>query len=693
MRLTLPVLHLLGAAAGKPGHARWIAGAIALVATLSISLASAGPPNPTESPPPDIFELKLEDLMRLEITSVSKREQSIADAAAAVYVITQDALLQSGATSIAEALRLVPGLAVARIDANKWAISARGFDGRFANKMLVLIDGRSVYSPLFAGVYWDVQDTLLEDIERIEVIRGPGASLWGANAVNGVINIITRSARDTKDGHVSLIAGDEDRLAAGVRQGFALGKAANGRVYVKAFDRDSGERPGGAGKAADGWHAVRGGFRVDGDLTDTDSFTLQGDLYSGRAGQTFSTVSLLPPFRNVFDETIGFSGGNVLGRWTRKPSPRTDATIQVYYDRTDRSEVLEREVRDTYDIDYQQRYTLNEHHELIWGLGYRYTKDQFRGSEVVTLSPSSRGLGIASAFFEDLIQSSGGRFQLTLGTKLEHNDFTGLEIQPTARVLVRLDDRKSLWAAVSRAVRTPARAYTDVAVALRALPTESGLPGVVTLVGDKQLKAEELLAYEAGFRARIGERFSIDAAVFLNDYRGLLTTEPGQPQPVLDAPVPHLVLPVVSSNLATGRAHGLELAWNWNPAPGLTLDGTYTYFALDMEADPTSQDTSVHSAEGDTPRHQMSVRGHLELPHRIGIGASAHWSDERPNQRVDSRLRLDARLSWQVTDRIDLSLVLQNLLDASHREFGPSGIGEQVAEVERSGYVRLGVRF
>ena len=349
-----------------------------------------------------ITEFSVEDLLNVEVTSVSKRTQSQSDAAAAVFVITNEDLRRSGVTNIPDALRMVPGLNVARIDANKWAVTARGFNGRFANKLLVLVDGRTVYTPAFSGVYWESVDLPLRDIDRIEVIRGPGATLWGANAVNGVINILTKHAADTQGGWVSLAGGNFERAALGARYGAALGEATYGRAYLKGCKRDEFEHSTGS-PAGDEWDTQRFGFRVDSQPRTGDGVTVQGDFYRDRLSQTVLLPSLTSPYSETVADRAEASGANLLGRWRHTSSPRSEYTLQVYHDRFERDELIVRETRQTTDLELQHQLLVGEKQDIVWGLGYRHTRDEFRNSSVATMDPVRRNDDLFNAFFQDEI--------------------------------------------------------------------------------------------------------------------------------------------------------------------------------------------------------------------------------------------------------------------------------------------------
>ena len=417
----------------------------------------------------DLVDEPLENLTRqnvvvpaldVQVSTVSRTESTVGRSAAAVFVVTNEMIRRSGARTIPDALRLVPGVQVARIDANKWAVTIRGFNGRYANKLLVQIDGRSVYTPLFAGVYWDVQDVVLEDVDRIEVIRGPGAAVWGANAVNGVVNIITKSARDTQGTFVEAGSGTEERSFSTVRTGGKLGQNAYYRIYGKWFERDRAGLP--TGIADDEWRQGRTGFRIDWEPNGCDKLTFQGDAYGGTSGTANRIPDSLPPdFQSTITDDSRVSGGNALLRWSRTIDAETDWSLQFYYDRTSRKAVTTgfQEDRDTIDLDFQHRFPLAPEHSLIWGFGYRNSKDSIRSSPFyLQFYPSDRADDLFSYFVQDEITLREDLLYLTVGSKFEHNDYTAFEYQPTGRLLWTPDPRHSIWAAISRAVRTPSRA-------------------------------------------------------------------------------------------------------------------------------------------------------------------------------------------------------------------------------------------
>ncbi|NQD91479.1 TonB-dependent receptor [Pseudomonas sp. CrR25] len=636
----------------------------------------------------DIKGTSLVELMNLKITSVSKTEERMSDAPASVYVITQDDIRRSGVTSIPEALRLAPGVHVARMSSHSWAISIRGFNSDITNKLLVLIDGRSVYSPLYAGVFWDVQDTLLEDVDRIEVISGPGGTLWGANAVNGVINIITRSAQDTLGGFLEVGGGNEEQGIAGFRYGGKLGENAAVRGYLKSFSRDASQRFDGK-HAIDEWQMTQGGFRLDWQPSDLDHLTFQGDLYSGREDGLFRddfTLGTLPGAD--FKDSTDVSGGNLLGRWERQLDTHSDIQIQAYVDYTKRDiPGAYDEARDTLDIDFQHHLKLGARHDILWGVGYRLTRDEIDSTLFATFTPESRKDETFSAFLQDKIDLWEEKLFLTLGSKFEHNDYTGYEYQPSARLTWLPSQRQTLWAAVSRAVRIPARLNTDLrlTVPLAGLP----FPLYVDVKGNRDLESEELLAYEAGYRVQVRDDLSFDLSVFYNDYDQLLTQEPGDPIIVIDPPTLYIVLPNRQENGMEGESYGGTLVANWQPAPIWRLQLQYAYVDLQLHNKRGSLDTNEQDIEGFSPEHQVSLYSFLDLPHGLSLYSGVRYVDHLPGLGVGSYTALDVSLSWSPRKDLAFSITGQNLTDDGHVEFN-SSVGNQV---ERSVFGKVTWRF
>jgi iron complex outermembrane receptor protein len=650
-----------------------------VLAASPASATTAGLETVPAPPRRDLTDLSLAELAALEVTTLGRVPESRAHVPAAVFVITQQDIRRSGATTLAEALLLAPGIQLSRINANQWAIGMRGFASRLSRGVLVLIDGRTVYTPLFAGTYWEVQDLLLEDIERIEVIRGPGGTLWGANAVNGIINIITRSARDTHGTFVEAGGGNEERAFAAARWGGALGSGADMRVYAKYFDRDASFHR--DGSDFDDWHMAQGGFRLDGDRGPS-TFTVQGDVYDGRAGLRSTFAAYTPPFSRRVDGEAELGGGNLVGRWRRRFVKGPELTIQAYYDDTHRVEPTFDEDRNTADLDAQYEHPAGRH-LLLAGFGYRFSRGSAGGVPTIVFRPPRRTDHIFSAFAQDRIELKRERLVLTLGAKLERNDYSGFELQPSARVLWMPRPRQSVWAAVSRAVRTPSRVERDLDLTASIDPTR---PVFARVLGNAAFTSERMIAYEAGYRAQGGERFLFDAALFRNHYANLLSLEPGAPFPETGGGAARTVLPLLIANGIRGDVSGAEIAADVRLTDRWRLHGSYSYLDMDLRAQALSRDTTtVASAEGSSPRH----RGVLRSSYTIGsVQLDAIWRrvSALTAQDVPAYSSVNARAAWR-RGPIEIALAGRGLLQPHHAEFGGG------AEAERSLYGEVACRF
>jgi len=641
----------------------------------------------------DLTELSLEDLMNIEVVSVSKKAQKLSNAAAAIFVITQEDIRRSGVNSIPEALRMVPGLQVAQIDANKWAIGSRGFGTRFTNKLLVLMDGRTIYTPLYSGVFWDAQDTVLEDIDRIEVIRGPGATMWGANAVNGVINIITKKASETQGTLMSGGIGTEEQAFGTVRYGGKIDEDSHYRIYAKYLNRDDSiERNG--NDAADEGDMVRAGIRLDW----KDSLTLLGEIFEGDSGDTINTVSLTPPYTQPLKEDIDTSGGFVLLRWKKTMSDSSDVSVQFYYDRFEYNFALLGTEVDTFDVDVQHRFSLGNHQEIIWGLGYRYIQDDIKNTMMLSLTPDSDEYDLVNAFIQDEISFLDKKLCLTIGSKFEHNDFTGFEIQPSIRALWAPMDQYSVWASVSRAVRTPNRVENGLQIDVSALPPGSLLPafpgaGIIRILGDRDFDSEDLLAFELGCRSWFMDSVAIDFAVYYNIYDNLRDGFSGVPFVDMSVFPPVLILPGIVDNNMEGETFGVELAVDYRPFEWWKLKAAYTYLHIDLNTKGGSTIGQEESEEGSSPHNQISLRSTMDLNRHLELDLQARYVDNLSAQDVDSYIAVDARLAWKPTNKMEMAVVGKNLFDRSHPEFEPQFLPTTPTEVERSVYFKITLFF
>lgn len=619
----------------------------ALVGLIIVALATRGiaqqvdtlAQQPDSGSSPTLLKaLSVEELMNVVVTSVSRRAEPLSHAASAIQVVTHEDIRRSGATSLPEALRLASNLQVAQVDSRQWAISARGFNGTTANKLLVLIDGRTVYTPLFSGVFWDVQDVPLQDIDRIEVISGPGATLWGANAVNGVINVITKRPQDTRGLLVSGGGGTALRGFGAARYGGTLGEGVRYRVYGKGFDRDATAFPTGL-NATDDWQMGQGGFRVDWDASKINRFTLQGDLYGGQMGQPSGS-------------DVAVNGGNVLGRWSRTLSATSDLRVRLYFDRTHRDiPGVFAENLNTYDIELQHRALLGRRHNLVWGVSYRLLDDHVRNSPSLAFLPADIARSWFGGFLQDEIMLVPERLTMALGAKLEHNEYTGFEIQPSGRVNWKIGGAGTLWAAVSRALRAPSR-----------IDREFFVPGQspYVLAGGPDFRSEEELAYELGYRLR-RRSLTMSLATFYNRYEGLRSLEQTNPP---------AASPLVIGNGLDGESYGAELTAEYRIADAWRVRLGYTELRVNIWAKPTSTDNSQGNTESHSPDRQFSLHSSVELPADLRLDGGFRYVSEIANQQVPGYAELDARLTWSPTAQLALSLVGQNLLHRRHAEFG-----------------------
>jgi len=650
-----------------------------------------------QRPSPDVSEISLETLANTEITSASRKEEKLLRTAAAAFVITQEDIRRSGATSIPELLRTVPGLEVAQIDASSWAVSSRGFNERFADKMLVMIDGRSLLTPLSSGVNWDIQDTILEDIERIEVIRGPGASLWGANAVNGVVNIITKKANDTQGGLMTEGGGTQEGDSTAVRYGGTAGTRGFYRVFAKYINREEFTASPGL-EAADNWDVLRGGVRADWSLSARDDLTIEGNLYSGNEGQTVPGLLTIAPtaggsFTGTFNDRTNMSGGDVLGRWHHASSDRFDTTVQMYGERAARNltGVLE-ELRYTADLEVEQHFGTGRHN-LVWGGDYRYSRDNTVGSLNISFHPANRATNLFGAFMQDDITLVPDRLRVTLGGKLEHNSYSGFAVQPNFRLLWTPQPRSAVWLGISRASENSSRFDADIRVNENAFVGANGVTTVVSSFGTNRLPPENVLAYEFGYRELVSEWLAFDLATFYNHYTNRHTHEPGLPF-IEDDPQPvHIVLPTLTESNLSGETHGLEFSTTLKSKSSWKLTASYSLFEIHLHAIPSSQDLSTaRESEGTSPRQQFQIHFGLNLSHRLEFDTALYYVGRLPDFEIPQYTRLDARLGWRPKGPWEISVGLQNLLDPRHFEFG-SGDLLQATQIGRNAYGKLTWRF
>ncbi|HEX2854626.1 MAG TPA: TonB-dependent receptor [Opitutaceae bacterium] len=647
---------------------RLVSGLFALLAVTGGVCSEAGDPVPLAA----LKKMSVEELMNLEVMSVSRQPEKLLDAASAIQLITGSHIRRSGATTIPEALRLANNLQVAQKTSHGWGISARGFNTELANKLLVRFDGRTVYTPLFSGVFWNAQDYLLEDLDRIEVISGPGGALWGANAVNGVINIISRKASETQGWYLEAGGGNVLKNFAGARYGGALSPKVHYRVYGRRFVRD--ELTFANGKpAVDSWEMNQGGFRLDAEPWAPTTLTLQGNLYSGHAD--------VPPGGNG-----DYSGENILGRWSQVFSGDSDLSLQVYYDRTHLytpitnefgpTSILTDEL-DTYDVDFQHRFPLNRQHRIVWGVGYRFTHNTVMSAQTLAIVPARLDQKLFSSFVQDEVLL-GENLTLTLGTKLEHNSYTGRELEPSARLQWKFSPEKLLWGAVSRAVRTPSRIDRDAF---------QPRPSFAILGGNPNFQSENVIAYEAGYRGALASRGTVSVAGFYNVYDRLRSL----------SFTPATIIPLFFENNVEGETYGVELSATYDLLENWRIRGGYTWLKERLRIKAGKGDLGNALNETSDPEHQLSLRSSVDLSESVEFDAGLRWVDTLVNNNngvpgtVPSYLELDVRVAWRPTPRLELSIAGQNLLHSRHPEFGLTGPLRE--EIKRSVHGKISWRY
>jgi len=628
----------------------------------------------------DYFDLSLEQLLETRVLSVSKKSETIANAPAAIYVVTSEDIARSGVTNIPDALRMVPGVNVARSDANSWAVSIRGFNSGLANKLLVLVDGRSIYNPVFGGVLWEAHNLMLESIERIEVIRGPGGSLWGANAVNGVINIITKHTRDTQGETVSTLVGNQ-QANVNARHGGKIGEDGTYRIYATALNHDNSPKPGG-GEAYDEWNDVRAGFRADWG----NDFTLQGDAYRSETRQLRNQLSFIAPYSALKQQNIIYEGVNILGRWSNEFSDGSQLSLKAYVDWTKRDEPVNFiDDRMTYDAEAQYNFAPMGRHELVVGTGFRYISDEDTGYENVVFTPSKHRNNLSNVFFQDKIALSEHWF-LTLGSKYEHTDYSGAEFLPNIRLQWHPTDQQMVWIAASKAVRTPTPLETDINIALAiGLVPDNPVPLSIEFVPNEDFKSEHLIAHELGYRNQISQTLSFDMAAFHNDYDDLQTLTTQELAIVINNQTPpHFLLPVKFTNYQRGQTYGVETALNWTATENLKLGLTYSTLRRDL----TTTGPVLEGAGRVDPEQQAGAKIFWTINNSWTLDSQVTYVDELPGMEVDSYTRLDINLGGRLTQNLRVNLVGQNILEKRHREFGEVG-DLNLAEIERSIFAKL----
>jgi iron complex outermembrane recepter protein len=581
---------------------------------------------------------------------------------------------------------MVPGMDVARLNANQWAISSRGFNDLYANKLLVMMDGRTIYYPVYSGVYWDSVDYILQDLDHIEVIRGPGATLWGANAVNGVINITTKSADQTQ-GLLSTDSYSNEGYSAALRYGGKIDDQTFYRVYGKTTDTDNFKLADGS-DAHDGWTSWRSGFRIDRHPDDKNTLTLQGDFFQETFADTFRAFPANSPVMTTQQTSNQQNGQYILGRWTHVESPEADWSLQLYYDRFEHDDKSLGFVQHTVDVDFQDRFAFEKNQEFIWGLGTRVYTDSFEDTALGRLDPSHREQYRLSAFAQDDITLRPDTLHVILGSKVEENDKTGFEFEPSIKGLLTPDKRQTLWASVSHAVREPSRIERDLFAPGQRL-VQQGIPVEADVVPNPHFESEKLTALELGYRVKPAERLSIDTSGFVNLYQNLRADLSETPA-LVSTPSPHIRVPVQFANDMRGETYGVESAATWNVTDDWKLIGSYTFFVATLHSHPASTEEAFF--ESANPKNQLQLRSYYNITKNFEVNAAAYYV-EQLGVGIGSYVRFDAGVTWRPRENWELSVGVQNILDDRHPEF-PSDDSETTnSEVPRTVFGQLTIRF
>jgi iron complex outermembrane recepter protein len=639
---------------------------------------------PYFSPPSvDLKSLSLEQLGNIEITTQSKEPTQVWNTPSAIYVLTQDDIRRSGATTLPDLLRSVPGVEVAEIEGDQWAVAIRGFNSSFSKDVLLLIDGRSAYTPLFEGVYWDAQDVLLDDVERIEIIRGPGATIWGANAVNGVINIVTKHAKDTQGAQATVTAGYVDRLTGSIREGLHHGPNLQFRLFAKGFVREDEQNVG--GDPFDKWHLAHGGLRADWSPNAHDSLTFKADPYTGAAGQQASIATYAPLAQLVVDDTFDVSGGDFVVNWQHSYAGGSDFHAQGYFDRTNRQGIEYGETRSTVDLDFINHLSMLPRQDFVWGAGVRISPSLFIASQPsIDIDPDQQTDSTYSAFLQDTFHLVPNRLNLVLGSKFEHDNYSGFEIEPDGRLFWNVVPHAMLWTSISRAIRSPGR--LDRGVDLSAVGMTSP-PILIRAVGNPAFKSEIEIGTEVGYRQLLTSRLYADVVAFHNQYDNLEST--GQPfASIITSPIAAQVLNVPLVNGIKGTTDGIEIAPDWKPTQRWELKGNFSHVHIDVRPKPGFNDiATVAGDKGSSPHRTATLQSLLDLPHGVEFDFDYRFVSRLPAQNVHSYQTVDMHTSWAPNKSLRLTVAGRNLLQPHHHEF--AGDNGNPVGIQRSLYAGI----
>jgi iron complex outermembrane recepter protein len=665
----------------QPRFGRWISGGAGFALVLTAVLAGAADADQPPASAGGLENLSLEQLVNVQVTSVSKRETDAFTSPAAISVITQDDIQRNGFTSIPDALRMVPGMDVAQINASQWAVGSRGFNAEYAGNLLVLVDGRSVYTPAWSGVIWELQDLVMEDLDRIEVIRGPGAALWGDNAVNGVINIVTKSASETQGMLVATSFGTDEQSITAMRYGGRLGTNLFFRFYMK-YESQDGFLNSAGNRMPDAWDSILGGGRLDWEPNPNDRVILQGDDLDADFGGTAQMPQLTPPYTNSFFGVNPKNAHDMVGRWTHDFSPGSQLTLQMYYDHSVDSDAQLKLTEDVYDVDLQHRFELGERQSIVWGAGFRDSEDYFPPTFNLSFLPEKSFTQIYNVFAQDDATLIQDRLHLVLGTKIDHNSFTKYEFQPDGRLLWTPSLQQTAWAAVSRGVATPAIVADGSIFNSSVVPTSHG-PALVSALGNPDLRAEQLLSYQLGYRLMPSRDWSFDLAAYYNQYHDLTGYQMGAPF-FSATPAPHLVIPETLEDILEGDTYGVELSTQWKPVDYWRLMASYTWLHMNLTPDDASA--------GDSPEDQFQIRSYLDLFRDLEFSTALYYVDNLPDQMAPSYFRLDLGLIWRINKSWEIGVFGQNLLNTGTVEF-ESYRTPLLTEIPRGVYGKITWRF
>ncbi len=635
-----------------------------------------------------VKDLSLAQLGDVQVTSVSRAPEEVWRTAAAIFVVTRDDIERSGATNVPDALRLAPGVEVAQVDSSTWSVGIRGFGSTLSRDVLVLIDGRTVYSSLHAGTYWDMQNVMLEDVDRIEIIRGSGGIIWGPNAVNGVINIITKSSRDTHGTLVSAGGGSRIQGFVNTRYGGGNGEALDYRVYLMGFDR--GPESHSNDEKFDRWRLAQGGFRIDWKRDDRDAFTLQGDAYDEIKGEAVSATGYVPPYSQDLYGNAGVSGGNVLGRWQRIFGEGKDLQLQAYYDRASRYELNFTDLRDTYDVDFLDRFRLPAREQISWGVGARFSRgDNPPVVSGLTFDPQQRTDRLITAFFQDELAVIKDRLTLSFGTKLLETNYSGVQWQPSGRILYTPTSTQTLWAAYTHAVRTPSDVERNFNLLGLVGVEANGVPFFARFNANPNFQSEQLNGYELGYRRLLTGKVYVDLATFFNHYSDLFSEDViGAPYVENTPPPTHVLLPADFGNGLLGTTEGVEIAPEWRPTDYWRLVGSYSFLEMHIKKSPDSLDVgSAPIIQGSSPQHEATVQSDLDFGKKFVLDLIYRYVSALPEQKVPSYSTGDVRFAWKATQHFQLSLVGQNLMQPRHVEF--AGDPGPLVGIKRSVYGKI----